>query len=319
MKAIRVQMFGDPDVLQLAEVPDPKPGPGQVLVRVGAAGVNPVETYIRAGKYGPREFPFTPGNDAAGVVEAVGAGVDRVKEGERVFTDRTISGSYAELALCDAKNVHILPEKLSIQQGAAVGTPAGAAYRALVQRGRALGGETVLVHGATGAVGTSATQLARAAGLTVVATAGSDAGRKYALEQGAHHAVDHQLTQRPDEVKQLTGGRGFDLILEMLANQNLSSDLSAVALHGRIVIIGSRGRIEIDPRDMMRNEVDVMGLMVFAASEAEHRAMYAAISAALERGVLRPTVGMELPLAQAARAHDEVIDGETHGKIVLVV
>ena len=188
------------------------------------------------------------------------------------------------------------------------------------QRGRGLAGETVLIHGATGGVGTSAVQLARAAGMTVVASAGSEAGRKYALEQGAHHAVDHRITERPDEVKALTNGRGFDLILEMLASQNLASDLaSAVAMHGRIVVLGSRGKIEIDPRDTMRNEVDVLGLMVFGASEAEHRTMYRSLSAALENGTLRPIIGLELPLAEAAKAHREVMDGESHGKIVLLV
>jgi NADPH2:quinone reductase len=175
-----------------------------------------------------------------------------------------------------------------------------------------------LIHGATGGVGTSAVQLARAAGMTVVATSASEAGRKYAMEQGAHAAVDHQITQRPDDVKRLTNGRGFDLILEMLANQNLASDLSAVAMHGRVVVIGSRGRIEIDPRDTMRNEVDVLGLMLFGATETEHRVMYSSLTAALENRTLQPVIGMELPLAEAARAHREIMEGESHGKIVLV-
>src|SRR5262249_33685589 len=153
----------------------------------------------------------------------VGANVNQPKVGDRVYTDKTISGSYAELTLADAKYVHALPQNVSFQQGAAVGTPAGTAYRALFQRGRGIAGESVLIHGATGGVGTMAIQLARAAGMNVVATASSDEGRKYALKHGAHHAVDHKITERPDEAKSRTGGRGFDLIVEMLANVNLAS------------------------------------------------------------------------------------------------
>jgi NADPH2:quinone reductase len=319
MKAIRVHAFGDPTVLKFEDAPALTPGPNQILIRVRAAGVNPVETYIRAGKYGPKEFPFTPGNDAAGTVENVGPGVEQFKPGDRVYVDRTITGSYAEFTLCDAKYVHALPLRITFQQGAAIGTPAGTAYRGLFQRGRGITGETVLIHGATGGVGTMAIQLARAAGMTVVATAGSDDGRRYAQQQGAHTAVDHKISERPDEIASLTDGQGFDLILEMLANVNLASDLSnAVAQHGRVVVIGSRGRIEIDPRDTMRREADILGLMLFGSSDVEHRQMYAAITAALEAGTLRPTIGMEIPLSDAARAHREVTEGESHGKIVLI-
>ncbi|HSV14453.1 MAG TPA: NADPH:quinone reductase [Tepidisphaeraceae bacterium] len=318
MKSIRVHAFGEPDVLKLEDAQDPKAAINQILIRVHAVGVNPVETYIRSGKYGPKDFPFTPGNDAAGVVESVGPGVTKFKPGDRVYTDKTITGSYAELTLCETNRVHALPANVSFPQGAAVGTPAGTAYRGLFQRGRGVAGETVLIHGATGGVGTSAVQLARAAGMTVVATASSDDGRKYARQHGAHHAVDHKITERADEVKSLTGGKGFDLILEMLANVNLASDLTAVATHGRVVVIGSRGKIEIDPRDTMRSEADILGLMLFGASEAEHRQMYAALTAALANGTLRPVIGMELPLAEAPRAHREVIEGDSHGKIVLI-
>jgi NADPH:quinone reductase len=318
MKAIRVHSFGEPDVLKLEEIPKPTPGEGQVVVRVRAVGVNPVETYIRGGKYGPVKFPYTPGNDCAGVVDGVGAGVAHVVSGDRVYTSRTISGAYAEFALCDAANVHPLPERASFQQGASVGAPGGAAYRGLFQRGSGIAGETVLVHGATGGVGTAAVQLARAAGLIVVATASSDAGRKYVIEQGAHQAVDHDVTKRPDDVKRVTDGRGFDLILEMAAAQNLASDLTALAKGGRVVVIGSRGKIEIDPRETMGKESAILGMTVFGASPAEHRQIYSALTAALESGTFRPVVGLELPLAEAAKAHELVIQGDKMGKIVLI-
>jgi len=318
MKAIRVQSFGDPSVLKWEEAPNPSAGPGQVLVRVKAVGVNPVETYIRSGAYGPQKFPFTPGNDAAGVVEAVGEGVKNFKVGDRVYTDQTITGSYAELTLCDVSRVHALPARVTFYQGACVGIAGGTAYRGLFQRGRGKPGETVLIHGASGGVGVSAIQLARAVKMNVVGTSGSDKGRKLILEQGANHARDHQITQRPDDVKLLTDGKGFDLILEMAADKNLASDLTALAKGGRVVVIGSHAKIEIEPREMMMRESDVLGLMLFGATPAEHRAMYNALTAALEAGTFRPVIGMELPLAEAAKAHREVIEGEQFGKIVMI-
>jgi NADPH2:quinone reductase len=318
MKAIRVHQFGEPDVLKLEDIPSPPVGAGQVLVRARAIGVNPVETYVRAGKYGPKEFPFTPGNDCAGLVERVGENVKRFKPGDRVYTDKTVSGAYAELVLCDADFVHALPQRATFQQGAAIGSPAGAAFRGLFQRGRGIAGENLLIHGATGAVGTAAIQLARAAGINVVASASTEAGRTYAIEHGAHHAVDHDITTRIDEVKSLTGGKGFDLILEMMANRNLASDLQSLNRGGRVVVVGSRGKIEIDPRDTMNREADVLGLMLFGATPTEHRQIYSALSAALEAGTFHPVIGLELPLAEAAKAHQLVIEGDHFGKIVLI-
>jgi NADPH2:quinone reductase len=318
MKAIRIHTFGEPDVMKLETTADPQPGTGQVVVRVKAAGVNPVETYIRAGKYGPRPFPFTPGNDAAGEIAALGPDVTRWKIGDRVYTDRTVSGSYAELALCDLPYVHRLPAKISFQQGATIGIAAGTAYRGLFQRGRGLPGDVVLIHGATGGVGTAAVQLARAAGMIVVGTSSTEAGRRYVLEQGAHHSADHQITERKKDVDALTDGKGFDLILEFLADKNLASDLASVARNGRIVVIGSRGKIEIEPRETMSRESEIIGLMLNGATEREHRAIYSALTASLEDGILRPVIGMEIPLAEAARAHREIMEGESHGKIVLI-
>lgn len=318
MKAIRVHSFGEPDVLKLEDVPTPTVGPGQILIRVKAIGINPVETYIRSGKYGPMKFPFTPGGESAGTIESVGRDVKDFRDGDRVYTDKTISGSYAELTLCDAEYVHPLPARATFQQGAGVGIACGTAYRGLFQRGRGIPGETVLIHGATGGVGTAAVQLARAAGMVVVGTSSTEKGRKYALEQGAHHAVNHDITQRPEDVKSLTDGRGFDLIIELAAHHNLAADLGALARKGRVVVIGSRGKIEIDPRETMSRETDILGLMLFGATPIEHRAIYSALSAAMEMGTLRPVVGLEMPLADAARAHHLVMEGEQFGKIVLI-
>ena len=241
MQAIRIHMFGDPEVMQLEDVPDPQPGPGQVVVRVQAAGVNPVETYIRSGIYPKPPTPYTPGNDGAGVIAAIGPEVQGVAVGDRVYIAGSISGTYAEKSLCSAKRVHPLPAPASFAQGAAINVPYGTAYHALFQRGHGVAGDSVLVHGASGGVGIAAVQLARAAGLTVIGTAGTERGKQLVLEQGAHHVLDHTVSGYLDQVMSLTDGRGVDVILEMLANVNLGNDLNVLARGGRVVTIGNRG------------------------------------------------------------------------------
>ena len=318
MKAIRVHQTGGPEVLKLEEVPDPGPGPGQVLVAVRAVGINPVDTYIRSGRYGQKVFPYTPGADAAGVVEAVGEGVIGFVPGDRVYTAGSASGTYAQKALCNSSQVHPLPEHVTFAQGAALGVPYATAWRALHQRARARAGETVLVHGATGGVGTAAVQIARAAGLVVIGTGGTDRGRKLVAEQGAHHVLDHTSGAYLDEIMRLTGGRGVDLVIEMLANVNLDKDLRVLARGGRIVVVGSRGRVEIDPRDTMRNDADVRGMTLFNANEDDLKEIHAALVAGLTNKTLRPIVGQEFALSEAPKAHEAVMQPGAYGKIVLV-
>ena len=318
MKAIRVHEFGGPEVMKLEEVPDLTAGPGQVVVSVKAVGVNPVDTYIRSGAYAVKPpLPYTPGLDAAGTVEAVGQGVERVK-GERVYAAGTLSGAYAEQALCDASQVHHLPDWVSFAQGAGVNVPYATAYRALYHRAHGQPGETILVHGASGGVGIAAVQIARAGGFTVIGTAGTEKGRELVLEQGAHHVVDHRKEGYAEEIMALTKGRGVDVILEMLANVNLAKDLTLLALRGRVVVIGSRGSIEIDPRATMQRDLSILGLTLMNASKEELVSIHAALVAGLENGTLNPVVGRQMPLAEAARAHREVMEPGAYGKIVLV-
>ena len=320
MKAIRVHQFAGPEVMRLEEdVPDPKPGPGQVVVRIHAAGVNPVDTYIRAGTYARKPIlPYTPGTDGAGVVEAVGAGVSRVKVGDRVYTAGTLSGTYAERALCAESQVHCLPQQSSYAQGAAMHFPYATAYRALFQLARATPGETVFIHGASGGVGVAALQLARAAGMAAIGTAGTDKGRALVVEQGAHHALDHRTPDYLDKLMSLTGGRGADVILEMLANVNLAKDLKVLAMGGRLVVIGNRGTIEINPRDAMGRDASIIGMSLWNASEQQLASIHAALVAGLETGTLRPVIGKEMPLADAPRAHTAIMEPGAYGKIVLI-
>jgi NADPH2:quinone reductase len=323
MKAIRVHTFGEPEVMKLEDIPEPTPGHGQVVVRVHAVGVNPVETYIRSGIYPKPPTPYTPGNDGAGVIEAVGPEVTQVNVGDRVYIAGSLSGTYAEKSLCAATRVHPLPAPASYAQGAAVYVPYGTAYHALIQRAHAVPGESVLVHGASGGVGIAGVQLARAAGLTVIGTAGTERGRQLVLEQGAHHVLDHTASEYLEQVLSLTQRRGVDIILEMLANVNLGHDLSVLARGGRVAAIGNRGpgnqgTVSINPRAAMMRDAAILGISLGNASEREAASMHAALIAGLATGALRPVIGQELPLAEAAKAHHAVIEARAYGKIVLI-
>jgi NADPH2:quinone reductase len=318
MKAIVVREFGGPDVLKLEDVPDPGAGAGQVVVRVKAVGVNPVDTYIRSGAYARKpQLPYTPGTDVGGVVEAVGDGVTKVKTGDRVYA-HAVNGGCAEKALCEEWQVHPLPGRVTFPQGAAIGVPYGTAWRALFIRAGARAGDTVLVHGASGGVGTAAIQVARSHGLRVIATAGTDEGMTIAREQGATAVLNHGSPDYMAQILPLTGGAGVNVVLEMLANVNLDRDLDVLAFRGRVVVIGSRGRVEIDPRKTMGKDAAVLGMTLFNATREEFAEIHSGIRAGLENGTLSPVVRRELPLADTARAHELVMAPGAKGKIVLV-
>jgi len=325
MKAIVVRELGGPEVLKLEDVPDPKPGPGEVLVRIRAAGVNPVDAYIHTGTYARKPpLPYTPGFDGAGDVEAIGADVAGVKPGDRVWVagpgkTGVGAGTYAGLAVCLASQAHPLPARLSFGQGAALGVPYCTAYRALFQRALAKAGETVLVHGATGGVGIAVVELAHAHGMRVIGTGGTDVGRAAARAHGADVVVNHGAPNYTDDIMRATGGRGVDVIIEMAAHINLDRDLSLLAKHGRIVVVGNRGRVEIDPRQAMGRDAAIFGMTLFNATDRDVAEIHAALVAGLSNGTLNPVVGREMPLAEAARAHEAVLAPGALGKIVLVV
>lgn len=320
MQAVRVHEFGGPEVMRLEEVAPPEAGPGEVLVRMRAAGVNPVDTYLRAGAQGyhPR-LPFTPGMDGAGDVVAVGQGVTAFREGERVFVMRSVTGTYAELARCREAHVFPLPERVSYSEGACVGIPYGTAMRALVDKASLRNGEAVLVHGASGGVGTAAVQIARAMGARVVGTAGTAAGLELVLEQGAEAVFNHREAGHLEKALAWSGGRGFDAVLEMAAERNLGATLQVLAPKGRVIVIGSRGDVTVTPRDLMRREARVIGMSLMNASDAELARLYARIGYGLQRGELRPVIHEELPLADARVAHEHVSRGGALGNIVLTL
>ena len=319
MKAIIVREFGAPEVLKVEEVEVQQPERGQVLIRVLAAGVNPVDTYMRTGNHAHApKLPYTPGKDAAGMVETVGDGVTKWTVGDRVYTANSITGTYAEFALCDEIDLGRLPDTVGYEQGAGIWTPYATAYRALFQKAKARAGETVLIHGASGGVGIAAIQWAKNAGLRVFGTASSFEGTRLIANQGADATFDHSADDHLAEVFEATGGKGVDVIIEMLANENLQRDFEALSMFGRIVVVGNRGSLDFNPRVIMGKDAAVYGMSLFNAPQADRDEIHAAIFDGLTKGFLDPVIRKTMPLSDASKAHHEIIEDKAFGKIVLV-
>lgn len=323
MKAIRAHSFGGPDVLQLEDVADPIPGPGEIVIDVRAAGVNPADTYMRNGTYAiVPPLPYIPGGDAGGIVSAIGADVHTASVGDPVFVGTALgfdlTGCYAEKVKRKASEVLPLPPGVSFAAAAAFGVSYTTAHYSLFERGGGRAGETVFIHGASGSVGTSAIQLAKRAGLKVIGSGGTARGLELIIKEGADHAVDHTRKGYLDEVKIVTGGKGPELILEMLANVNLAADMDLAAKYGRIVVIGNRGDITINPRVAMMKELDIRGIALWNVKPELVAPMMKDILAGVASGNLRPIIGREMPLAEAAKAHVEVLQPGAYGKVVLI-
>ncbi|WP_048810039.1 NADPH:quinone reductase [Candidatus Methylacidiphilum infernorum] len=318
MKAIVVSRFGGPEVLEYKEIAKPEVQKDSVLIAVKAAGVNPVDTYIRAGSFGyQKSLPFVPGIDGAGIVEEAGEGVSKFPKGQRVFF-QGVMGSYAEYVVCPESHVFALPPSLSFSQGAAIGSPYATAYHGLFQCAEAQAGQSVLVHGASGGVGIAAVQWAKSHGLSILATAGTPQGRELVLGMGAEKVFNHYEEGYVEQILDYTKNQGVEIILEMLANKNLEKDLSLVADRGKIVVIGSRGRIEIDPRNILRKEARLIGVNLFLATPTQRKSIFSAIEAGLMNNTLRPVIRAEIPLEKASLAHEMILKPGAAGKIILV-
>ena len=320
MKAIRVHEFGGPENMRIENIDDPRPGPRQLVIAVKAAGINPIDTYIRSGTYAKKKpsLPYTPGFDAAGIVESVGTEVRRFKPGDRVFINGNVSGAYAEKTLCEQESVFSLPDHLSFAQGSGIWVPYATAHQAIFHIARAQAGETLFVRGASGGVGSACVQTARALGLRVIGTAGSDKGRQMLRDLGVHAALDHHAPDLTTQVLNATEGRGPEIIIEMLANANLAKDLGLVAHRGRIVLIGNRGTIEINPRDAMNRDASILGMLLLNATVDEISRISAGLAACLENKTLNPIVGRTFPLDQSSQSHEAVLAPGALGKIALI-
>ena len=319
MKSIRIYEFGAPEVMALEKIDALTPGPGQVVVEIKAAGVNPIDTYIRSGNYPINiPLPYTPGFDGAGIIKIVGEGVRHYVPGDRVYITGSVSGTYAEQTLCTNEQIFPLPEEMSFEQGAAIGIPYGTAYRALFTKARAVDKETILIHGATGGVGVAALQLAKAANLNIVATSGSQQGVNLIKEHGIEHILNHNQKEHWDEINAITEGQGVDVILEMLANVNLDEDLKILKTNGRIVVIGCRGPVTINPREAMAKEASILGMLLMNTSAEERIKIYSSLEAGLQSKQLNPILSHQFPLAEASKAHNAILEPGAHGKIVLI-
>jgi NADPH2:quinone reductase len=313
-KVVRVHDFGGPEVMRVEDVQLEAPGPGQVHVRLRAAGVNPVDRSVRLGGFARPPLPYVPGQDGAGEVVAVGEGVQRVGPGQRVY----VAGAptYAEEAVVPEGAVWPLPDGISFEEGAAIGVPYVTAYRALHHASAAQPGDWVLVHGGSGGVGTAALQLGRAAGFRMVGTSSTEQGRRHVLAQGAEAAYGHDDTS---ELLAVTSGAGYRVILELHANtQTLSTALELLATGGEIVVIGNAGPAEIAPGALMAKAATLRGITGRTLTASEQARIHTALGALLALGVLRPVVGQKFPLAEAGRAQEELARGGVVGKIVLV-
>ncbi len=320
MKAIVVREFGDPGVLRVEEVEIPRPAVGQALVRIHAAGVNPVDTYLRTGNHAHApQLPYTPGKDAAGTVEAIGEGVERFNVGDRVYTAGSLTGTYAEYSVCEEKHLGLLPDNVTFELGAGIWTPYATSYRALFQKAGAKAGESVLVHGASGGVGLAAVQWAKRAGLTVIGTASSLEGKEIVAANRADAVFDHSDDGHFAAVNDFTGGRGVDIIVEMLANVNLERDFECLAMFGRIVIVGNRGSIQFTPRLAMTKDATIYGMSLFNAPQPLLDEIHPAIFDGLAAGQLSPVVSHTFPLDDAPEAHRQIMENKALGKIILVV
>lgn len=318
MKAIKMSQTGDPEVLQLVETKEPEVDKNEVMVKLYFAGVNPFETYIRAGGYAffSPELPYVPGFDGAGEIEKIGKEVQGFAVGDRVFVASTLSkttGTYAEKVVCGADAIRKLPSFMSYAEGAAIGVPATTAYKALFQRGRLAQGEKVLIHGASGGVGMLAVQMAKHQGAYVIGTAGSAEGMAAVKKNGADLVLNHHESEYLKNISEV------DLIIEMLANENLTNDLRVINTFGRIVVVGNRGTLEFDPRQTMAKEIDILGMAVWHYQPAGYQHCLDEIEKMLDQKVLTPVIGKTYPLEEASQAQYDIIHSKAQGKILLEI
>ncbi|AMB99207.1 hypothetical protein AWM75_03940 [Aerococcus urinaehominis] len=325
MQAIQINQFGDTSqVLELATTDLPSPGPSQVLVALAYAGVNPNDTYVRTGQYGlyQPKLPYTPGFDGVGRVQAVGSNVDKWQPGDRVqvFSFNHLdqqTGTYAHYCLVDQNSVWPLPDQVSFQAGGALGIPSLVAYQAVCLRGQAKAGERILIHGGSGAVGSFAIQYAKILGGQVLASSSNSQSRQDLLRLGADQAIDHISLDQVDQAIDQYGH--FDLIIEMLADQNMETDLRLLAPFGRLVVVGARGQVKISPRQILAKELDVLGVALPNLSDQTLDAMQNQINDWLIQGRVVPQVSQVFPLNQARQAQDAVLESKPVGKIIIAI
>jgi len=316
MKTIYVENFGGPEVLAIKDLDLPKIKDDEILIKTMAIGVNPVDTYIRSGWYSGSKIPYVPGFDASGIIIEKGPKINDFNVGNRVYCFKSVSGTYAEKIVVKQGQIYKLPDNLSFEEGAAIGTPYGAAYRALFHKGHAKNGQKVLIHGGSGNVGLAAIKLAKSLNMIVVATAGSEEGKGLCKEAGANLVVGHNIEDFKEEILKFIND-GFDIIIEMSAHNNLKTDLEFMAMYSAIVIVGSKGEVPINPRNLMSKDARIMGFVLFNAKNDElldiHRNLFELF---ISKRMKPPIVGKTFNLRDAKEAH-ALVERGSYGKVIL--
>jgi len=323
MQAIEIAEAGGPEVLRISDFPVPEPGDGEVLIKVIAAGVNRPDVMQRLGLYPPPPgAPDIPGLEVAGTVAALGPDASGVQEDDAVCA-LVIGGGYAEYCVAPASLCLAVPEALTTVQAAAIPETFFTVWTNVFDRGRLAGGESLLVHGGSSGIGTTAIQLAKAFGATVYVTAGSEEKCQACLELGADAAINYRDEDFVERISELTKERGVDVILDMIGGDYLPRNLKSLAVEGRIVQIALQGgpKVEMNLLPIMLKRLTLTGSTLRPRTVAQ-KAMIAhslreKVWPLLESGKVRPIIHATFPLAQASDAHRMMESSQHIGKIVL--
>ncbi|MDA1014140.1 MAG: NADPH:quinone reductase [Planctomycetota bacterium] len=330
MKAAYINATGAPDAIQYGDLPDPTVGPGDALVKIGAAAVNPIDTYIRSGAVGiAQTFPYIVGCDLAGTIVECGSAVTRFKAGDRVWgSNQSLfgrAGTFAELAAVGEEWLYATPASESDAEAAAGALVGITAHLGLFLHAGLKSGEVVFVNGGSGGVGSSVIQLAKHAGARVITTAGSDEKREFCRSLGADLALDYRSTSMDDEIRQFTESNGgINVWFETQREPTLDRTVELMARRGRIVLMAGRAaRPEFPVGPFYVNDLRMAGFAMFNATPEEQQASATSINAAFEQGRWKPLIGKTFPLAESASAHqlqeDNTLNlqGTLSGKIVV--
>ncbi len=324
MKAVLCKQFGPPESLVLEAVASPTPGPGEVRLRVHAAGVNFPDTLIIEGKYQYKpEFPFSPGGEVAGEVLEVGAAVTDVAPGDRVMAGMTY-GAFAEEVVAGAERVMRIPDELDFLTAASMSLTYGTAAHALIERGRLQAGETLLVHGAAGGVGLSMVEVGKAMGARVIATAGTEEKLRAAKSHGADEVINYVENEFRDAVKDLTDGKGADVICDPVGGDVFDQSLRCINWGGRLLVIGfASGRIASAPANLvLLKGCSLVGVFWGSYIERDpegNAANFERIFQWWREGAIKPHISHTFPLAQASDALYALLERKVIGKAVLKI
>jgi NADPH:quinone reductase len=321
MKAVRIHRFGGPEVLQYEEIPLPEPGPGAVRIKTAGAGVNFADLMRRMGGYGTVDLPTIPGLEAAGTIDAVGAGVSEFQAGQPAMA-RIAAGGYAEYVVVEASSVFPCPKGIDLVEAGGIPVVFLTAYHLLKTRGRMRAGETVLIQAAASGVGTAATQLAKHWGTRVIATASTAEKLDLARSLGADITINYTTQDFEEEVQRLTDGAGVEVILECVGGEVLEKSVRCLAPYGRLVTYGNAsGKAAYLPAaEIFPANRSVIGFSIGRSPKGvlDHQAAMAEMLPLLEAKRVRLIVDHVLPMAEVAKAHVHLANRGTRGKVILV-